>query len=156
MSRTHGQPGVPPQQETVSVEEFRKMAKGKETITVGEHQRKQAKDTPDYGAMLQAQCVAAGFKTWREFAYAWPRRFRADLRIVHPKRAFAWANLIVEIQGGIYTKQAHGSISGILKDNERLNEATIHGWRVIRVTPEQVENGEALTLIERALRLGLL
>lgn len=80
----------------------------------------------------------------REYLYVKGRKLRAD---------FAWPaqQLLVEVVGGIYTGQAHGSVSGILKDIERLNEATLNGWRLLRVTPEMVTNGEALELVERAL-----
>lgn len=84
----------------------------------------------------------------RQYRYAPPRRFRAD---------FAWLlpppfSLLVEVQGGIYTRRAHGSITGVLADIDRLNAATLADWRLLRVTPDQVRSGEALQLIERALR----
>jgi very-short-patch-repair endonuclease len=45
----------------------------------------------------------------------------------------------VECEGGIYTRQAHGSISGILRDIEKYNAATSLGWRVFRVTRRMLE-----------------
>jgi very-short-patch-repair endonuclease len=84
----------------------------------------------------------------REYQYALPRKFRAD---------FAWpaVSLLVEVQGGIYSGQAHGSISGILRDNERLNAATLAGFTVLRFTPDDIEDeqlGETLATIEAAIR----
>lgn len=81
----------------------------------------------------------------RQYYYAPPRKLRAD---------FAWpdARLLVEVQGGIWGRRAHGSISGVLADIDRLNAATLAGWRLLRVTPDMVvEDGRALALIERAL-----
>ena len=65
-----------------------------------------------------------------EFAWAravgHPRNFMAD---------FAWPSsmLLLEIQGGIFTKQAHGSITGLLKDMERDNLRALLKYRVIKV-----------------------
>ena len=78
--------------------------------------------------------------------YSMNRRFRADFRL-YPEP------ILIEIQGGVYSRQAHGSISGILKDNERLNEAAIAGFRMLRFTPDQVKSGEAKETIARALGL---
>lgn len=83
----------------------------------------------------------------RQYRYAPPRKFRAD---------FAWLlpppySLLVEVQGGIFTRQAHGSIKGVLADIDRLNAATMAGWRLLRVTPAMIKSGEALILIEGAL-----
>ena len=82
----------------------------------------------------------------RQYRYAPPRKLRAD---------FAWpaSRLLVEVQGGIYTRQAHGSITGVLADIERLNAATLADWRMLRVTPDMVRSGEALGLVERVLRM---
>ena len=80
-----------------------------------------------------------------QFRYAPPRKFAADL-------AYPEAKLLIEVTGGVFTGGAHGSILGILKDNERLNEATLAGYRVMRFVPDQVDNGEALAVIERFLR----
>ena len=40
-----------------------------------------------------------------------------------------------------------------MKDIEKYNEATLRGWRVLRVTGDMIRRGEALILIERALGL---
>ena len=98
--------------------------------------------------LLAWQIKAAGLpEPVRQYYYARPRRFRAD---------FAWLlpppfSLLVEVQGGIYSRRAHGSISGVLADIDRLNSATLAGWRLLRVTPDMVKDGRALALIERAL-----
>lgn len=82
----------------------------------------------------------------RQYPYIPGRRFRAD---------FAWPRvhhrLLVEVEGGIWNRKAHGSITGILHDIEKHNTAMLAGWRVLRVTPEMIENGEAVRLIKEAL-----
>lgn len=90
----------------------------------------------------------------RQYRYAPGRRLRAD---------FAWPDhrLLVEVQGGIFRggskggRGAHGSITGILADIDRLNTATLAGYRLLRVTPDMVSSGAALALIEAALGIGL-
>jgi hypothetical protein len=97
--------------------------------------------------LLALQVKAAGLpEPERQYYYARPRKLRAD---------FAWPDvmLLCECQGGVWSRRAHGSITGILADIDRLNAATISGWRLIRVTPDMVKNGEALKLIERALQV---
>lgn len=72
------------------------------------------------------------------------RRFRAD---------FAWPDrkLLLECQGGVFNRKAHGSVTGVLKDIERGNEAALRGWRVLRVTGPMIADGTALELLERGL-----
>lgn len=91
----------------------------------------------------------------------------------HPIRRwkvdFAWPDfkIIVEVEGEIYgtgkpcfycgvrPTGGHSSVSGILRDIEKYNEAAIHGWIVLRVLPEELdlENGKAFNLIEAAFKL---
>jgi len=40
----------------------------------------------------------------------------------------------------------------MVKDMEKYNAATLAGWRVFRVTPTQVADGSAVTLIEQAIK----
>ena len=69
---------------------------------------------------------------------------------------FAWTlpehRLIVEVEGGLWqSRSGHRSALGVLRDIEKYNTLTLAGWRVVRVTREMIENGEALALVERAL-----
>ena len=96
--------------------------------------------------LLAFQIKAAGLpEPVRQYHYARPRKLRAD---------FAWpdAGLLVEVQGGLFSRRngAHGSIEGILADIDRLNEATLAGWRLLRASTDMVKDGRALALIERA------
>lgn len=96
---------------------------------------------------FRAWCKSEGIPTpTHEFHYAKPeRKFRAD---------FAWPALriLLEVQGGVYTRQAHGSISGVLKDNERSNEANIRGWCLLRVLPRDLYSPATADLLWRAIR----
>ena len=76
----------------------------------------------------------------------------------HPKRRwqfdFAWpgAMLALEVEGGVHMRRArHTSGVGFTGDCEKYNEALVEGWRVLRVTGEQVSSGAALDWVRRAL-----
>lgn len=80
----------------------------------------------------------------------WPvcegRKFRFD---------FSWPLLRVacEVEGGCFTRGAHGSVSGILRDIEKYNLATLEGWRVLRVLPDKVCTQETVAMLKRLMCL---
>lgn len=77
----------------------------------------------------------------------------------HPVRRwlfdYAWPfyKLALEVDGGGFVAGRHSRGVGIEKDCEKLNEALILGWVVLRVTPRQVRDGQALGWVERALTM---
>lgn len=99
--------------------------------------------------MLALQLQAGDWQFATQFKYVEGRKFAADF-VVYSKTGDD--AVLVEVQGGIYSKRAHGSVTGVLADIDRLNEATIARWRLLRVTPDMVDSGAAITLIERAFR----
>lgn len=101
------------------------------------------------GSILEAtlawQIEIAGLPTpAREYRPFTERRFRWDFAFVDQK-------LLVEVQGGIWTGGRHGRGAGIEADMEKLNLATINGWRVLQVSGKHIDNGKALMWIRRAL-----
>lgn len=94
------------------------------------------------------QCDLAGLpKPVAELAFAkgLGRRWRFD---------WAWVDqgVAVEVEGGAFIAGRHTRGAGFLKDMEKYNTAAILGWRILRVTPKQIENGEALNLVDRIIR----
>lgn len=97
-----------------------------------------------------------------EWIFHPPRRWRFD---------FAWQEadlkIAVEVDGGIFGRGkacptcgirrtgAHSSVSGVIADMEKMNQAALDGWIVLRVLPEELdlENGKAFNLIEAAFKL---
>lgn len=79
--------------------------------------------------------------------------------VFHPGRKwpfdFAWVQqkLALEVEGGVFTRRAHGSITGILRDIEKYNQAAVDGWRVLRVIPDDVLTLKTCRMIRDALRL---
>lgn len=83
-------------------------------------------------------------------------RFRADRRW-----AIDWAwpgvfalcrgGLALEVQGGIFTQGRHVRGAALLKEMQKLNALACDGWRVLFMTPEQFDRGDAIALVQRAL-----
>ena len=98
------------------------------------------------GAMsFDRQCKAIGLPVpVAEHRFHASRRWRFD---------FAWPDdrLAVEVEGGAFVAGRHTRGSGFEKDIEKYAEATALGWRVLRVLPKHITNGQALTWVERAL-----
>jgi very-short-patch-repair endonuclease len=96
--------------------------------------------------ILAYQCQADGLNGFKQnFRFHLTRKFEIDL---------AWPDhkVGVEIDGGIFNGKAHGSVMGILRDMEKHNLLLVSGWRVLRYTPTQVRNGEALEGLKQLLR----
>lgn len=80
----------------------------------------------------------------REFRFHPTRKFRADF-------AYPDHRLLIEVDGGGFVAGRHTRGAGFEKDCEKASEAACLGFRVIRVTPRQVEDGRAVEWIARAL-----
>jgi hypothetical protein len=117
--------------------------------------------------LLSVQLEQAGIPFEREFAFAKElgRKWRADFAIhesdgveawIGPHRGPAYAGiapLLVEIDGGGFVAGRHTRGEGFEKDAEKASAAAILGYRVIRLTPRQVEDGRGLLWIKQALGL---
>jgi hypothetical protein len=57
----------------------------------------------------------------------------------------------VEVQGGVWIKSAHTTGYGVNRDCLKLSMAAAVGWRVLPVTREMIESGDAVRLIAQAL-----
>lgn len=100
----------------------------------------------DYPAHVAFQCRVSGLPMpTLELRFHPTRRWRFDC---------AWPDrkLAVEVEGGVYMQGRHSRGTGMEADAEKYAEAAIHGWTVIRVTPRQVKNGQAIGWIERWLK----
>jgi hypothetical protein len=79
-----------------------------------------------------------------EHRFAAPRRWRFD---------FAWPaqHLALEVEGGSWTGGRHVRPAGFAADCEKYAHAVLLGWRVIRVTSDQLKDGRALSWVRVAL-----
>ena len=101
--------------------------------------------------LLAVQLEQAGIPFEREYRFAPPRRWRADF-YVHDGR-WGFNALLVEIDGGAFIAGRHSRGTGVENDAEKQSAAAILGFRVIRCTPAQVNDGRALAWIKAALGL---
>jgi very-short-patch-repair endonuclease len=62
---------------------------------------------------------------------------------------FAWPDLMLalEAEGGTWTRGRHTRGQGFEDDCEKYNTAVIQGWRVLRFTRGQIEDGSALYML---------
>jgi len=102
---------------------------------------------------LEAQLSQAGIPFEREFRFAPPRRWRADF-LIGDRLHVPASPLLVEIDGGAYVNGRHSRGTGVEADCEKTSAAAILGYRVIRATPKQVEDGRALEWIRAALGIA--
>lgn len=79
-----------------------------------------------------------------EYRFHKTRRWRFDWCFVENK-------LALEVEGGAWKKGGgrHNRGKGFIADMEKYNEAAIYGFRLIRVTPQQMESGEVVNIIQR-------
>ena len=98
------------------------------------------------GLLFQLRAVGGGWAeaSEREYRFHPTRRWRFDL-------AFPSRWVAVEVDGGAFIAGRHARGAGIRNDCEKFSEAAALGWRVLRVLPEQIESGQALGWLERAL-----
>lgn len=64
---------------------------------------------------------------------------------------FAWLDerVALEVEGGIWTGGGHSRGSGVKKDMEKYNAATLQGWRVLRVTPQHLCTMETVRMLKQ-------
>ena len=79
-----------------------------------------------------------------QFRFDPARRWRFDF--AGPEHRLA-----VEIDGGTWSGGRHVRGDGYRRDCEKLNAATLAGWRVLRFVGRQVKTGEAIETVQRAL-----
>lgn len=80
-----------------------------------------------------------------EYQFAKPRKWAFD---------YAWPmgdGLALEIQGGLFTGGRHVRGAALLKEQEKLCEAAIRGWRVLFCVPDDVKTGKVFAILKRAL-----
>jgi len=104
-------------------------------------------DDSDRYTLFTATLASLGYAPSREHRFC-ERKWRWD---------YAWpdAMLALDIQGGVWTAGRHTRGEGYSGDCEKQAEAVLRGWRVLRCTPGQIADGQALRWILRALQDGV-
>jgi len=74
--------------------------------------------------------------------------------VFHPTRRwrfdFAWIDekVVLEVEGGIWIGGGHSRGSGVSKDMEKYNAATLLGWRIIRCQPKEICMMETVMMLK--------
>ena len=77
--------------------------------------------------------------------------------VFHPKRkwrfdyAFPAQKIALEVEGGIFTGGRHTRAKGFLGDIEKYNQATLLGWRLFRVTPQNLLRTSTMQILRQAI-----
>jgi hypothetical protein len=92
----------------------------------------------------------------REYRFAAPRRWRFDFawparEVKEGQWTHVYPAIAVEVEGGSFIEGRHTRGAAFEADCAKYNEAALAGWTVLRVTPKQIESGEAIAWIKRAL-----
>ena len=74
------------------------------------------------------------------------RRWRFDFAHIEKRIA-------IEIEGGVYSRGRHVRPKGFIGDMEKYNRAAVLGWRVIRLTPQQFDGLEFVSLVNQCLSI---
>jgi len=82
-----------------------------------------------------------------EYRFTSARRWRLDYAWPEPKYKIA-----LEVEGAVWAQGRHTRGSGFVKDMEKYNELSILGWRLLRVTPQQMKSLEVLDLLQRIFK----
>jgi very-short-patch-repair endonuclease len=90
----------------------------------------------DYGLAVEKEYIFHPTRKWR-FDYAIPEH-----------------KIALEVEGGVWTRGRHTRPEGFLGDIEKYNEAALLGWRVFRVTPDDLYTNKTFKLIETAIKGG--
>lgn len=72
---------------------------------------------------------------------AYPGRWKQDIQFIEERKYRGDAvnvkdKILVEIEGGLWIMGRHNRPVGMQEDMEKYNLATVHGWKVLRYTPE--------------------
>ena len=62
--------------------------------------------------------------------------------------AISGSKIAIELEGGVWSGGRHTRGAGFVKDCEKYNSATMCGWKVIRLTTEQVHTKELKEIID--------
>lgn len=82
------------------------------------------------------------------FDFAWPDEWHSHGTYAGNMNG---PSVAVEIEGGIWNDGAHSRGKHWLSDAEKYNTAAILGWKVLRITPDQMQDLSTIDLIKRAL-----
>lgn len=94
---------------------------------------------------LAAQLEVARIPFERQVVFAPPRKYAAD---------FVVDDIIIEVEGGTWTQGSHVRGKGFEAGCEKQALAVLRGYRYLRATTAQVDNGTAYRWIVEARKVA--
>jgi hypothetical protein len=103
--------------------------------------------------IFNALCVGHGLPIpVAEFKFHPTRKWRFDFAWIAGEEEISKTKLVaLEIDGSVWRQGRHTRGQGFIDDQEKLNNAAVMGWCVIRCTPDDVQTGKVFELLKRAL-----
>lgn len=105
---------------------------------------------------LETWLIYGNLGTWiAEFRFHPTRRWRFDWANVEAKVAVEYDGLTGATafnRKGDESSVGHVSVSGVMRDAAKINEAQLLGWICIRVNAKTIGTGEAFAWIEQAVQ----
>ena len=127
--------------ESISLAEYKakyvKPRRSKRRVTV-----KKERVVSEGEATLAQHLKSYNIEFQAEFQFNPERKWRADFYIVG-------SNVLIEVEGGIWSSGRHTRGKGYLGDMEKYNSAQLLGYSVYRYSTEQVKSGKAIDEIRR-------
>ena len=93
--------------------------------------------------LFSAHLDDAGIPYTREYQAVPGRKLRWDF--------FIAPDILVEINGGIWQRSGHTSGRGVQRDYDKINLATLHGYRVFLYSADDVTSNRAIETIKEIL-----
>ena len=125
-----------------------KKSKGSRTGWIDDSRNMKCREKQDMFCQLVLQEL--NLIVWPEF-YACPdREWRIDYAIpINPNSVEL--KIAIEVEGGIWTHGRHTRGKGFKNDMEKYNYLTAHGWKLIRVVPDELITNSTLELVKTHL-----
>jgi hypothetical protein len=99
--------------------------------------------------LLAKHLKELGLQFVRGFAFDPGRRWEADFRITN--RLLNGQEILIEVEGGIWTRGRHTRGKGYEEDMRKYNRASVGGFMVLRFSTGQVKSLEAQDFLRKWL-----
>ena len=130
--------------ESISIAEYQKLysVRTKKKTNLKRSTRVKTHQSESIGESIlanQLRVLKIGFE--QEYKFHPKRKWRADFHIVGK-------NILVEVEGGVWSGGRHTRGKGYIGDMEKYNAAVVMGYQVLRFSTDQVKSGLAVQQIE--------
>ncbi len=121
------------------------MTQSKQVLAAGKKKPRRRPKPPQTDVFTAICKTDLGVEVAKEHLFHPSRKWRFDYAILSHKIA-------LEVEGGVWTNGRHTRPKGFLGDVEKYNAAALLGWRVFRVTPDDLHRMKTLDLLRHAIQ----